>query len=929
MDYRFTLNLPNTSFSMKANLAKTEVEVLKFWDDMNLYEKQKGRKKIFVLNDGPPYANGDIHIGHAFNKILKDIVCKFKLLSGYEVSFIPGWDCHGLPIELNVEKSILKSGQSVSKSDFRSFCKQYADEQIKIQRKSFMRLGINADWNNFYKTMNNSFELSIVRSFKTMLKNGSVYSGFKPVYWCFDCASALAEAEIEYDMKKSDSIYVFFELSCVKFVFDQHDTIKFSRIGFPVWTTTPWTLPFNEGVALNYNFNYLLVIFNGCGYFLEENSLENFLAKLNVIDYIILAKYKGSFFSDMLLFHPFYNKKVKILYSDHVRGDSGTGCVHIAPSHGYDDYKVSLIYNLPLKNSVDAKGFFDENVLFFENLQIDNVNKKVIECLKSNFNLLHCEIIFHRYPFCWRHKSPLIFRTTKQWFLDLQTSALKEKILYNVSDVIKWIPVSGKFKMLSMFQERPDWCISRQRMWGVPIILFVNKIDGTVHPDMNVIIEKSLCYIEKYGVNFWYEFDVFDLFSVDSSMFYKVDDVLDVWFDSSVVYKHMKDFYGLNLPVDLCVEGSDQYRGWFQVSLINSVINYGITSYNSVLTHGFILDSCGRKMSKSLNNVISPSDVIEKYGADVLRLWVSSVNYCFDVNISEEILSRICEAYRKFRNTFRFLLSNLYDFNTFDGKSLLKLDSWIINRFQCVKSEVLNDYIEYKFYSVYQKLYNFCVDDLGSRYLDLIKDRLYTLPLDSSSRKSSQAVLFHIVYGLSKLLSPILSFTTEEVWKHLKFKDTESVFLSDFNFDTSLVMKQSIFDVCDFVFWDKLFLLKSCVNRLIEDDRRRGILGSSLDGNLSIFCNMYWYDLLIKLKDELYLFLLVSKVTLCFFSVDSNFYKSNELEGIYFSLDKIVYLKCERCWHRKVDKIDSFNCLVICERCISNLYYGDEERAFV
>lgn len=926
MDYRFTLNLPNTNFSMKANLAKTEVGVLKFWDIMDLYGKQKGRKKIFVLNDGPPYANGDIHIGHAFNKILKDIVCKFKLLNGYEISFVPGWDCHGLPIELNVEKSVLKSEKIVSKSEFRLLCRQYADKQIQIQRKSFMRLGINAEWTKFYKTMNYYFELSIVQSFKTMLKKGSVYSGVKPVYWCFDCASALAEAEIEYDMKKSDSIYVFFDLCCGNFIFDKHKNITFSRVGFPIWTTTPWTLPFNEGVALNFDFDYVLVFFNGVGYILDEKQLESFVSKLGVQNYVVLDKYKGSFFSNMFLFHPFYNKQVQVVYSDHVRGDSGTGCVHIAPAYGHDDYKVSLVYNLPLKNNIDAKGFFDNDVLFFENCHIDDVNKHVIDHLKHKNNLLYYESIVHRYPFCWRHKSPLIFRTTKQWFLNLQDSVLKEKIVHNVSDVIKWIPISGKFKMLSMFQERPDWCISRQRLWGVPIILFFNKTDGTIHPDMDIIIEKTLVYIEKHGVDFWYDCDVFDLFSVDSNIFGKVEDVLDVWFDSSVVYKHMQDFYGFELPVDLCVEGSDQYRGWFQVSLINSIINYGIAPYRSVLTHGFILDSCGRKMSKSLNNVISPNDVVDKYGADVLRLWVSSVNYCFDVNISEEILSRICEAYRKFRNTFRFLLSNLHEFEFFDGNFLLKMDAWIINRFQFVKLDVLNDYLEYKFYSVYQKLYNFCVDDLGSRYLDIIKDRLYTLPLDSIGRKSAQSVLFHIVYGLSKLLAPILSFTAEEVWKYLKFKDTESVFLSNFNFDTYLFNKNNVFDVCDFVLWDKLFLLKSYVNRVIEDYRKCGTLGSSLDGSLYIFCNIYWYDLLIKFKDELYLFFLVSSVEIKILSSGSKFFKFNELAGISFNLKKSVYLKCERCWHRRVDNVDN---LVICERCINNLYYDKESRLFV
>jgi len=929
MDYRFTLNLPDTNFSMKANLSKTEISILKFWTSINLYENQKNKEKLFTLNDGPPYANGDIHIGHAFNKILKDIICKFKFLDGYKINFIPGWDCHGLPIELNVEKSILNSNKSVSNLDFRLFCKNYADEQIDVQRKSFMRLGINADWNNFYKTMDYSFELSIVESFKTMFVNGYIYGGVKPVYWCFNCSSALAEAEIEYDIKNSDSIYVFFEIFFDKFFFNEWKIFNLLKIGFVIWTTTPWTLPFNEGVALNHDADYLLISLNKIGYILDKNLLEEFIKKISCEKtYIILNTYKGKKFSDLLLLHPFYNKKIKILYSDHVRGDSGTGCVHIAPAYGYDDYKVALVYNLPIKNSIDNKGFFHDDVLNFEGIYFESANKLIIDSLKFKCNLLYHEVITHRYPFCWRHKTVLIFRTTKQWFLDINKNNLKTKLLHVVSELIKWIPGSGKSKMLAMLSERPDWCISRQRLWGVPIIFFINKFTDEIHPNMHIIIEKSLIFIKKYGVSFWYEFDIFDLFSVDKNIYYKVNDVLDVWFDSSVVYKYMKDHCGLNLPIDLCVEGSDQYRGWFQVSLINSIANYGIIPYKNILTHGFILDSYGRKMSKSLNNVISPNDVVDKYGADILRLWVSSVNYKFDVHISEEIINRICEAYRKFRNTFRFLLSNLYDLdlNSLQKNSLLKIDYWIINKFFCLKFDILNDYSDYKFYFVYKKLYNFCVEDLGSKYLDLIKDRLYTMSATSVYRKSVQSVLFYVLYGLIKLIAPILSFTSEEVWKNLIISDAKSIFLSNFNSDISFIKNLIFFDLRDFLFWDKIFLLKLCVNKFIEDFRKSGVLGSSLEVKLCIFCNIYWYDLLLHFKYELHLFFLVSEIKLFINLKKKEKYIFSGIDGVYLKLKKISYIKCERCWHRKVKILDFF---VICERCIDNLYYNGETRFLI
>jgi len=929
MDYRFTLNLPFTDFSMKANLVHSEPVVLDFWYRIDLYNKQKGRNKLFVLNDGPPYANGDIHIGHAFNKILKDIVVKFKFLEGYEVCFIPGWDCHGLPIELNVERSLPKT--LVSGDKFRSLCRKYASNQINIQKQSFIRLGIIADWENFYKTMDKSFELAIIDSLKTMVKNEFIYSGCKPIYWCFDCSSALAEAEIEYDMKQSDSIYTLFGLCKGFFLNTICSNFHLSDVYFIVWTTTPWTLPFNEAVALRLDCIYVLVKFNGIGYILGEKVCFNLLKKFKIYNFEILLFFNSCLLTDVLLFHPLYDKVVKVLYSDHVKIDSGTGCVHIAPAYGYDDYKLSLQYKLPLNNNIDEKGFFYSDVKCFSGMHIDDVNSAVIDLLHTKKKLLFHEIISHRYPYCWRHKTQLIFRTTKQWFFNMSKSGFREKLLDVVSNSITWIPSLGKSKMLSMLKDRPDWCLSRQRMWGIPLILFVDH-NGIIHPNILSIIEKSLSFIKMYGVDFWYKLDVFDLFSIDKTVYDKVIDVLDVWFDSSVVYKYISNFYGIKLPFDLCIEGSDQYRGWFQVSLINSIANYSVIPYKTILSHGFVLDKFGRKMSKSLKNVVSPNDVILKYGADILRLWVSSVNYCFDVNISDEILSRISEAYRKIRNTFRFCLSNLYDLNFkndfFYDLNLLEVDSWLLYRFYILRSNVLNDYLNYEFYSAYKKIYNFCIDDLGSKYLDLIKDRLYTERFDSKFRKSAQFILFYLSYNLSKLISPILSFTAEEIWSYLPVKDVESIFLSKFKLKFIGYNKLE-FNVHRCIFWDKIFYLRSCVNKIIEEYRSKGFFGTSLEIKLEFVCNSYWYDLLFYMKNELHLFFLVSGVELYLSSYNEEFVETGVF-GIYLRLQKSSYDKCERCWHRISKKVNIDNeILCICERCLVNLYYMKKDRFFI
>lgn len=918
MDYRFTLNLPETNFSMKANLSLNEIDILKFWEDINLYNKKIFSRKIFVLNDGPPYSNGDIHIGHAFNKILKDIVCKFKKLDGFLINFVPGWDCHGLPIELNVEKLIKKSKFLISDSDFRNLCKKYAEDQINIQKKSFMRLGINASWNDFYQTMNFEFEASIVKTFKSLLKNGYIYSSIRPVYWCFDCTSALADAELEYLDKESDSIYVFFEIFDFEKFFDK---FYFRKIGFIIWTTTPWTLPFNEAIALNSKAEYVLIAYKEVGYIFDKKLLDYVVKKLGFTRIHVLHKFNADFFIDMRIIHPLYNRFVKVVLSEHVSSDSGTGCVHIAPGYGYDDYKVALKFGLPIQNKVDINGYFYGDVEEFSSLNIKDVNSSIIPRLKDKNNLLLHEVILHRYPHCWRHKSALIFRTTNQWFLSIDNNFLRTKVIDLSRNFVKWIPENGKNKIISMVNDRPDWCISRQRIWGVPIFLFVNKNSNELHPMSLQILDEIINIVKEKGTNFWYDIDVFSYFNVDSNIYRKVIDVLDVWYDSSSVYEFiLNKFVFLKIPFDLCLEGNDQYRGWFQSSLINSVANYNLSPFSTVVAHGFVLDGFGRKMSKSLNNVISPNDVISIYGADVLRLWVSSVNYGVDVNISEEILSRVCESYRKIRNTFRFILSNVNDFNPevnlksyFD---IFYIDKWILNKFILFRNSIIIDYNNYKFFNVYKKIYNFCIEELGSKYFEIIKDRLYLTRYNSILRLTCQSTLYYILYEFVKLISPILSFTSEEIWKNIRYVDDNSVHSSIFDLKINMFLNDLYFNIFDFIFFDKLFLVKEIINKLIENFRRKFNIGSSLELNLFLYCNIYWYDFILKIKRDLFLFFLVSNVSVI---LDFN------INNIKFEVVKSNFLKCERCWHRNVYILNN---LKICNRCILNIYYFKEDRSF-
>jgi isoleucyl-tRNA synthetase len=916
MNYKNTLNLPITSFSMKADLKNKEVNILTYWNNINIYNNQNIKKKIFTIIDGPPYANGNIHIGHAFNKIIKDIIFKFKNLSGYHVKFIPGWDCHGLPIELNVEKSL--KNRIINNIDFRNLCKDYALKQINIQKISFIRLGIISGWNDHYTTMNKFFEANIIETFKSLIINNYIYKGLKPIYWCFDCSSALADAEIEYFNKKSDSIYVAF-----KFVNSINLLDNNNNIYFLVWTTTPWTLPFNQAIAINITSNYVLLKYNKKFYIFNLNLFDDLSKKFKFKKHNIIKYFKGNIFENCNVKHPFIDKTVRIVFSEHVKSDSGTGCVHIAPAYGYDDYNIAKKYNLEIQNNIDDKGYVYSTLDSFNGKNINEINSYIIYLSKKYGNLLLSENINHRYPHCWRHKTPVIFRTTNQWFLNVSNKELKNQCL-KISKKIDWIPNFGEKKIISMLVNRPDWCLSRQRTWGVPIMLFYNKYNYEIHPNSINILNEIITKVKTHGTDFWYNNDIFSLFNIDTKIYDKCDDVLDVWYDSSSVYKFFIDKYGIeNFPFDICVEGNDQYRGWFQVSILNSVTNFNINPFKKIIAHGFVLDSLGRKMSKSLNNVIDPLDIVKEFGADILRLWVASNNYCFDVNISQEILNRICDSYRKIRNTFRFLLSNVENNLEFiKDKNMILLDRWILNKFMILKNYVIHDYNIYKFFYIYKRVYNF-LDDIGYQYLEIIKDRIYTYNKLNFDSQSAQSVSYYILYNLIKIMSPILSFTSEEIWEKLPIKEKKSIFFSTFNLCLPVVTGDIFITIKELILVDKLFILKSYLNKIIELFRHKNSIKSSLDIEIFIYCNLYWFNLLKKLEFELKFFFIISNFKL--FRLEKKYDNDYKLvNGIFVKINISNILRCERCWNKNI--VSKY--LSICERCLNNIYYTTNNKLF-
>ena len=919
-DYKNTLNLPATDFPMKANLANREGSFLKDWQDKDIHQqirqKFKG-KPLFVLHDGPPYANGDIHIGHAVNKVLKDVIVKSKTLSGYDAPYVPGWDCHGLPIEHMVEKKKGKVGHKISADEFRAACREYADKQIEKQKVDFKRLGIFGDWDNPYLTKNFKYEADIVRALGKIVKNGHLTKGFKPVHWCTECSSALAEAEVEYKDKGSDTVDVAFNV-----IGDFFENDK--PVALIIWTTTPWTLPANEAVSLHPDLDYALVDVGKSLYILSDDLLESSLERYGVKDFKKLSKtYKGSELEGLMLQHPFYDKQVPVILGEHVTTETGTGAVHTAPAHGQDDYVVGLQYNLPVDCPVDGRGVFIDSTEGVAGEFIFKANATIIGLLESHGTLVKHEPITHSYPHCWRHKTPVIFRATPQWFVSMTKKNLRDKVNDEILNV-KWIPNWGQKRIELMVGNRPDWCISRQRYWGSPITLFINKNTGELHPDTEKLFEVVAKKIELDGIEAWFKLKVEDVLGAEAKDYEKTTDTLDVWFDSGVShYAVLKASSYLSDVADMYLEGSDQHRGWFQSSLLTSCAINERAPYKQVLTHGFTVDQNGHKMSKSLGNVIPPQKVVNSLGADILRLWIGSTDYSGEMTVSDEILNRSADSYRRIRNTMRFMLANMQGFDPkhdlVDMNNMLVLDRWIVSKTHDLQQQVINEYDNYNFHFVMKAILNFCTNDLGGFYLDVIKDRQYTTQTDSLARRSAQSALFHISHAMVRWLSPILSFTSEEIWQFLPGASNESVFLQTWyeglegNFDSPVI--ESCRDI------------NTHLRKELEEMRRNKVIGSSLDAEVDIYCKDEDYQNLLGLKDELRFIFITSEARVN--ELSSKPSDAKEIDSsIAIKVYKSKHQKCVRCWHHRPEIGQNKMHNDLCDRCVENVSGKGENRVF-
>ena len=936
MDYKKTLNLPNTGFPMKGNLAQREPERLKKWNDADLYKKIReafaGRPQ-FILHDGPPYANGEIHIGHAVNKVLKDIIVKSKTLSGFDAPYVPGWDCHGLPIELMVEKKIGKAGVKVSPAVFRKACREYAAKQVDIQKEAFVRLGILGDWGNPYLTMDFAFEADIVRSLGKITQKGHVVAGAKPVHWCTDCGSALAEAEVEYEDKHSPAIDVRFQ------VIDENAFMSLCHhapehegrgaLSVVIWTTTPWTLPANQGVALNPDLEYVVVQCETERLVVAEALLKDTMLRYGNDIYHVIGYCKGSAWEYQLLQHPFYDRQVPVVLGDHVTVEAGTGAVHTAPGHGQDDYIVGKKYGLPIDNPVGSDGVFLTNTELFAGEHVFNANAHVLEVLENKGKLVHQQAILHSYPHCWRHKTPIIFRATPQWFISMNKNGLREQALSEVKRV-DWIPEWGQARIESMIEGRPDWCISRQRTWGVPITFFIHKETRELHPQTVELIEQVAKRIEEKGIEAWFEMEKEELLGIEAADYEKMTDTLDVWFDSGVTHACVLDKREqLRFPADLYLEGSDQHRGWFQSSLLASTAMNDTAPYKSVLTHGFTVDKNGEKMSKSKGNVIPPQSVMKNLGADVLRLWIASTDYRSEMRVSDEILERTSDGYRRLRNTARFLLSSLNDFDPAQdlvaSPDLLVLDRWLIDRAYLLQEEVKAAYETYQFQHIYQKVHHFCVLDLGGFYLDIIKDRQYTAKADSLARRSAQTAMYHVIEALTRWLAPIISYTADEIWQFIPGERNESVFLETWyeglvKLDDNAVMNRD--------FWQKIMTVRAAVSKELEKSRAKGDIGSSLNAEIELYCNPELFDTLNQLSGELHFIFITSNASVIADQFAPDDAIQTELEGVKLKVIVSEYKKCVRCWHQRYDVGEHAAHPELCGRCEENVEGKGESRLY-
>tara|TARA_B100000686_G_scaffold137739_1_gene145112 strand:+ start:261 stop:3062 length:2802 start_codon:yes stop_codon:yes gene_type:complete len=924
-DYKGTLNLPQTDFPMKANLKKREPEQISVWEEKELYKKirrkSEGREK-FVFHDGPPYANGHIHMGHALNKVLKDFIVRIMTMRGYDATFIPGWDCHGLPIEHQVMKELGKKKSDLDKAGIRKLCREYAARFIEIQREEFKRIGISADWDRPYLTMDFSYEAAIVREFGKFVQSGYVYRGLKPVHWCTQCQTALAEAEVEYANHASPSIYVkFLVTSDLSTLFPEATDAPVNLI---IWTTTPWTLPANMGVCLHPDFQYSAVKIENEILIVAEELLSRLILEWNVKDYKVLGTRKGAELEKQVCKHPFIDRDSLVVLGEHVTLEQGTGCVHTAPGHGQEDYVVGNKYGLEIYNPVDDGGVFKPEVESFGGQFIHKANPNIVEKLRELGSLVCDGKIEHSYPHCWRCRQPIIFRATGQWFINMECNELRQKAL-NAIRQTKWLPLWGEERIYSMIENRPDWCVSRQRAWGTPVAVVCCSECETPVRSMK-LYDYVAGMIEVKGADWWFDSDLSELTpsglkceKCGAMSFTKEDDILDVWFDSGVSHAVvLENNSALNWPADLYLEGSDQHRGWFHSSLLQAIGSRGSAPYKRVLTHGYVVDGKGKKMSKSEGNVIAPDKIIDQYGAEILRLWVASENYREDIRISNEILKRLTEAYRKIRNTFRYLLGNLNGFNPVKDKlpfdQLFEIDQYILFRFHKLTDKILNAFENYEFHVFYHSFYNFCVVDLSSFYLDILKDRLYTYPKNSIHRRSGQTVMHDLLMGMTRLMAPILSFTADEIWSYLPngSADEDSVHLSNFTerssveFDDNLSAK-----------WDSIVHLKNEVSKALELRRRDKVIGHSLDALVELVLPESLKQLSEEEREDLRYILIVSAVEILESMEGDDVVSGENMPGLKIRVSTAPGIKCERCWNYFTESKPDSN--TICSRCVANL----------
>ncbi|OEC40480.1 isoleucine--tRNA ligase [Pseudomonas sp. 1D4] len=938
-DYKATLNLPETAFPMKAGLPQREPETLQRWDSIGLYQKlrQIGEgRPTFVLHDGPPYANGEIHIGHALNKILKDIIVRSKTLSGYDAPYVPGWDCHGLPIEHKVETT---HGKNLPADKVRELCRAYATEQIEQQKTDFIRLGVLGDWGNPYKTMNFANEAGEIRALAEMVKGGFVFKGLKPVNWCFDCGSALAEAEVEYKDKQSDAIDVAFPVEDADKLAAAFGLASLSKpAAIVIWTTTPWTIPANQALNVHPEFEYALVDTGARLLVLATELVESCLARYGLEGQVI-ATAKGEALEHIRFRHPFYERFSPVYLAEYVELGAGTGVVHSSPAYGEDDFRTCKAYGMSnddILSPVQSNGVYVADLPFFGGQFIWKANPLIVAKLEEVGALLKHEAIKHSYMHCWRHKTPLIYRATAQWFVGMdkqpnQGGTLRERALAAIEQT-QFIPAWGQARLHSMIAGRPDWCISRQRNWGVPIPFFLHKATGELHPRTVELMEEVAKRVEQQGIEAWFKLEPAELLGDEAGDYEKILDTLDVWFDSGTTHWHVlrgshPQGHASGPRADLYLEGSDQHRGWFHSSLLTGSAIDGHAPYKGLLTHGFTVDERGHKMSKSLGNTVAPQKINNTLGADILRLWVAATDYSGEMAVSDQILQRSADAYRRIRNTARFMLANLNGFDPardlLPPEQMLDLDRWALDAAARLQDEILEAYGEYRFWNVYSKLHNFCVQELGGFYLDIIKDRQYTTRADSVARRSCQTALFHITEALVRWIAPILAFTAEEIWQYLPGEHNESVMLNTWYEGLARLPEGFALDAA---YWTRVMAVKGAVNKELEALRSAKAIGGNLQAEVTLFGDDALQADLAKLGNELRFVLITSTAEVRPAGEAPEQAVATEVPGLKLRILKSGHAKCGRCWHHRADVGTHAAHPELCGRCVENIEGAGEVR---